>query len=97
MRNIALILTYEGTGYHGWQMQKNLATVQQTLEKAISMIVGHAVHVHPQKAAQEQKAPAQSLSRPPALRRSGGDFPGAKPGEPRPPRLDLPGMRREAA
>ena len=45
MRNIALILTYEGTAYHGWQTQKNLATVQQTLEKAIAMIVGHSVHV----------------------------------------------------
>ncbi len=45
MRNIALFLTYEGTAYHGWQMQKNLATVQQTLEKAIFMVVGHAVHV----------------------------------------------------
>ena len=38
MRNIALFLTYEGTAYHGWQAQKNLATVQQTLEKAIAMI-----------------------------------------------------------
>ena len=45
MRNIALFLTYEGTAYHGWQMQKNLATVQQTLEKAVSMIVQHDVHV----------------------------------------------------
>ena len=45
MRNIALFLTYEGTAYHGWQMQKNLPTVQQTLEKAIAMIVGHPVHV----------------------------------------------------
>ena len=45
MRNIALFLTYEGTAYHGWQMQKNLPTVQQTLEKAIAMIVGHSVHV----------------------------------------------------
>ena len=45
MRNIALFLTYEGTAYHGWQMQKNLATVQQTLEKAIAMIVNHPVHV----------------------------------------------------
>ena len=44
MRNIALILTYEGTAYHGWQAQKNLATVQQTLEKAIKMVVGHPVH-----------------------------------------------------
>ena len=43
MRNIALFLTYEGTAYHGWQCQKNLPTVQQTLEKAISMVVGHNV------------------------------------------------------
>ena len=45
MRNIALFLTYEGTAYHGWQTQKNLSTVQQTLEKAIEMIVGHDVHL----------------------------------------------------
>lgn len=45
MRNIALFLTYEGTAYHGWQMQKNLPTVQQTLEKAIAMVVGHTTHV----------------------------------------------------
>ena len=38
MRNIALFLTYEGTAYHGWQTQKNLATVQQTIEKAIEKI-----------------------------------------------------------
>ena len=45
MRNIALFLTYEGTAYHGWQMQKNLPTIQETMEKAISMVVGHPVHV----------------------------------------------------
>lgn len=45
MRNIALFLTYEGTRYHGWQIQKNLQTVQETLEKAVAMVVGHAVHV----------------------------------------------------
>ena len=45
MRNIALFLTYEGTAYHGWQIQKNLATVQQTLQKAIEMIVGHTIQV----------------------------------------------------
>ena len=45
MRNIALFLTYEGTAYHGWQMQKNISTVQETMEKAIAMVVGHSVHV----------------------------------------------------
>ena len=43
MRNIALKLTYVGTAYHGWQMQKNAATVQETLESALSSVVGHPV------------------------------------------------------
>lgn len=43
MRNIALKLTYVGTAYHGWQMQKNAATVQETLEAALSSVVGHPV------------------------------------------------------
>ncbi len=45
MRNIALILTYLGTRYHGWQVQKNLPTVAQTVERAVAMVVGHEVHV----------------------------------------------------
>lgn len=45
MRNIALVLTYEGTAYHGWQIQKNLTTVQDTLEKAVSMVTGQRTHV----------------------------------------------------
>ena len=44
MRNICLFLSYLGTAYHGWQMQKDLPTVQQTMEKAIEMIVKHPVH-----------------------------------------------------
>ena len=43
MRNIALKLTYVGTAYHGWQTQKNAATVQETLECALSTVVGHSV------------------------------------------------------
>ena len=45
MRNIALFLTYLGTRYHGWQVQKNLPTVAETLEKAAAQVVGHSVHV----------------------------------------------------
>ena len=45
MRNIAIFLSYLGTAYHGWQMQKNLPTVQETMEKAVAMVVGHSVHV----------------------------------------------------
>lgn len=43
MRNIALSLMYVGTAYHGWQMQKNGVTVESTLEKALSSVVGHPV------------------------------------------------------
>ena len=45
MRNIALVLTYLGTAYHGWQIQKDLPTVQETLEKAVAAVVGHKAHV----------------------------------------------------
>ena len=34
MRNIALILRYDGSRYHGWQVQKNEISVAQTLEEA---------------------------------------------------------------
>lgn len=34
---------YVGTAYHGWQTQKNAATVQETLEKALSTVVCHPV------------------------------------------------------
>ena len=43
MRNIALKLTYVGTAYHGWQIQKNAITVEETLENALSSVVGHPV------------------------------------------------------
>ena len=43
MRNIALFLTYVGTRYHGWQVQKNDISVAQTMEEAAAAIVGHPV------------------------------------------------------
>ena len=43
MRNIALFLTYEGTAYHGWQVQKTEVTIGQTMEEAAAAIVGHPV------------------------------------------------------
>ena len=43
MRNIALQLMYVGTAYHGWQIQKNAVSVEETLEKALGRIVEHPV------------------------------------------------------
>ncbi len=35
----AIELAYDGTNYHGWQIQPNAASVQETLEKALSLIL----------------------------------------------------------
>lgn len=43
MRNIALRLSYDGSAYHGWQVQKSEITVAQTLEIALTKICGHPV------------------------------------------------------
>ena len=45
MRNIALKLMYNGTAYHGWQVQKTQVTVAETLEKALASICCHPVKV----------------------------------------------------
>lgn len=45
MRNIALFLKYDGSAYHGWQVQKNARTIAQTLEDAAAAVVGHKVHL----------------------------------------------------
>ena len=43
MRNIALKLMYNGTAYHGWQVQKNAVSVAETLEKALAKVCGEKV------------------------------------------------------
>ncbi len=44
-RNIALKLSYTGTAYHGWQLQKNASSVAETLEDALASVLGHSVRV----------------------------------------------------
>lgn len=43
MRNIALRLKYDGSAYHGWQVQRDDVTVAETVEKALAVICGHPV------------------------------------------------------
>ena len=43
MRNIALRLKYDGSRYHGWQVQKTEISVAQTLEEALEKVCGHKI------------------------------------------------------
>lgn len=45
MRNLKLTLAYDGTEFHGWQVQPNLRTVQGTLQAALAKLFNHEVQV----------------------------------------------------
>ena len=44
--NYKLLLQYDGTDFHGWQIQDDLRTVQGELTSALSLIDGRSVAVH---------------------------------------------------
>ena len=46
LMNFKLTIQYDGTDFHGWQMQDELRTVQGELSKALSLIEGRDVVVH---------------------------------------------------
>ena len=43
MRNIALKIRYDGSRYHGWQVQKTDVSVCQTVQEALEKICEHPV------------------------------------------------------
>ena len=43
--NIKAMLAFDGTAYHGWQIQNNAVTVQELVTKAIKKTTGEAVTV----------------------------------------------------
>ena len=43
MRNLKITLAYDGTDFHGWQVQPGLATVQGLLSSAIERVTGEQV------------------------------------------------------
>jgi len=47
MRNLKLIISYDGTDFSGWQRQKDFRTVQQELEEVLKKLNGgELIHCH---------------------------------------------------
>ena len=45
MRNVLMSLCYDGTNYHGWQVQKNAVTVQEVFQGALARLLGEDVDI----------------------------------------------------
>ena len=45
MRNIKLLLEYDGAGYSGWQRQENGPTIQGEVERALQRLLQEEVNV----------------------------------------------------
>ncbi|MCS6873554.1 MAG: tRNA pseudouridine(38-40) synthase TruA [Pyrinomonadaceae bacterium] len=43
--NFKLLIQYDGTDFHGWQIQKNKRTVQGELQRVLSLLEGSRVYV----------------------------------------------------
>lgn len=46
MRQIKLIIEYDGTAYVGWQLQPNGLAIQQVMEEALHKLLGDHVRLH---------------------------------------------------
>lgn len=44
--NVKITVEYDGTNYHGWQVQANCLSIQAVLEKAVSTFLGVPTHVN---------------------------------------------------
>ncbi len=45
MKRYFLELAYHGKNYHGWQRQPNAVSIQETIEKRMSLILGEEIHL----------------------------------------------------
>lgn len=46
MKKFMAVVEYDGTNYHGWQLQKDLPTIQGSIELALVRILGTPTRVH---------------------------------------------------
>jgi tRNA pseudouridine38-40 synthase len=45
MRNIKLLIEYDGTEYHGWQVQPNALTIQEIIQTKLEIMTRHPIRL----------------------------------------------------
>lgn len=45
MRNLLLTIRYDGSNYHGWQIQHNAVSVQQVFQNALERVIGEKTDI----------------------------------------------------
>lgn len=45
MRNLFLTISYDGSNYHGWQVQKNAVTVQEVFQNAVKKLFNQNIDI----------------------------------------------------
>ena len=45
MKRVKLVVAYDGTNYHGWQVQDNGITIEEVLNRTISELVQEDIKV----------------------------------------------------
>lgn len=45
MRNLLVTMAYDGSHYHGWQIQENALAVQEVFQKALQKIIGPGIDI----------------------------------------------------
>lgn len=45
MRNLKLVIEYDGTNYQGWQVQRNAPTLQGMIEEKLGILTGEKIHL----------------------------------------------------
>ncbi|MDD3204582.1 MAG: tRNA pseudouridine(38-40) synthase TruA [Lachnospiraceae bacterium] len=45
MKRVRLVVAYDGTNYHGWQVQPNGITIESVLNSCLSKLLGEEIHI----------------------------------------------------
>ena len=45
MKRVKLVVAYDGTNYHGWQLQNNGVSIEEVLNRTLTELLGEPIAV----------------------------------------------------